>query len=77
MTAFSNVEEGPTGVGLHDKVPFQPEDRFNEQGANYECAGAWNSLVKVAEIGAANIVSGQNPQSSEECARKMLQLLSD
>ena len=77
MTCFSNAEEGPEGVNLAGKVPLLPESQLTDQeGAKYSCGKAWKSNVCVGAIeGGGKIVTGQNPQSSEDCAKKMLELI--
>eukprot|EP00933_Yihiella_yeosuensis_P032043 TRINITY_DN25630_c0_g1_i1.p1 TRINITY_DN25630_c0_g1~~TRINITY_DN25630_c0_g1_i1.p1 ORF type:complete len:241 (-),score=21.65 TRINITY_DN25630_c0_g1_i1:388-1110(-) len=71
VTAFTNDEEGPGGVGLHEKVPFCPEDKLKELGAEFKKGAPWTSCVSVA----GKLVTGQNPQSSEACAKKVLELV--
>jgi len=66
VTGFTNSEEA--AVGLTSKCAWLIEDKFKEQGANYEAAADWNSNVKVA----GNLITGQNPQSSVECAVAVL-----
>lgn len=71
VTGFSDAEEGPGGVGLHEKVPYSVEAKFAEVGAKYEKKDPWNSCAIVD----GNMVTGQNPQSSEEVAKKMIEML--
>ena len=68
MTAFTNEEEGPGGVGLHEKVPFLLEDKLRGQGCEFQKADPWNSCA----VASGKLVTGQNPQSSEDCAKKAL-----
>ena len=70
MTGFSDEEEAM--VGLTEKVPFLLESELKKQGGHYTCGGAWTSHVVVD----GNLVTGQNPQSSEECATAALKLIS-
>lgn len=70
VTGFADSEED--AVQLTPIVPFLVESRFKEQGAKYEKADDWNSKVCVD----GNLVTGQNPQSSDECAKAVIQLLS-
>jgi putative intracellular protease/amidase len=70
VTAFTNTEEAE--VMLSNKVPFLLEDRFKEQGATFERGMDWSSNVRVD----GKLVTGQNPQSSEECAQAVINLLS-
>lgn len=70
VTGFSNAEED--AVKLTPLVPFLIESRFVEQGAKYEKAESmW--AVKVCVDG--NLVTGQNPGSSEACAAAVIDIL--
>lgn len=69
VTGFSNTEE--EGVGLTDVVPFLVEDMLNANGADYQKGDDWASFV----VTDGKLVTGQNPASSEEAARKLLSLL--
>jgi putative intracellular protease/amidase len=70
VTGFSDAEEA--AVQHTDKVPFLIEARFKEQGAKYEKAEQdWNPKVCVD----GNLVTGQNPASSEPAAKKVVELL--
>lgn len=67
MTGFSNVEERQ--VGLADNAPWLLEDKLVELGADFSTAAEpWGSHV-VADRG---VYTGQNPQSSEELARRVI-----
>lgn len=69
VTGFTNTEE--EGVGLTDVVPFLVEDMLKANGASYQKGEDWASFVVVD----GKLVTGQNPASSEEAARKLLALL--
>lgn len=69
VTGFTNTEE--EGVGLTDVVPFLVEDMLKANGGKYEKGADWASFVVVD----GKLVTGQNPASSEEAARKLLALL--
>lgn len=69
VTGFTNTEE--EGVGLTDVVPFLVEDMLKANGGTYEKGADWASFVVVD----GKLVTGQNPASSEEAARKLLALL--
>jgi putative intracellular protease/amidase len=58
-------------VQLTGIVPFLLEKRFKEQGAKYEKGPDWNSKVCVD----GSLVTGQNPQSLEECAKAVIKIL--
>lgn len=69
VTGFTNTEEA--AVGLTDVVPFLVEDMLKSHGGAYEKAADWASFVVVD----GKLVTGQNPASSSEAARKLLSLL--
>lgn len=69
VTGFANTEED--GVGLTDVVPFLVEDMLKSNGGRYEKGADWASFV----VTDGKLVTGQNPASSEEAARKLLELL--
>jgi putative intracellular protease/amidase len=66
VTGFANTEE--EAVGLTKVVPFLLEDKLKERGATYSKGADWSSYV--VEDGL--LLTGQNPQSSEEVASKLL-----
>lgn len=66
VTGFSNSEE--EAVGLTDVVPFLLEDMLAEQGGDYSKGEDWASYV----LEDGPLITGQNPASSEEAARKLL-----
>lgn len=69
VTGFTNTEE--EGAGLTKVVPFLVEDMLKSNGANYQKGDDWASFV----VTDGKLVTGQNPASSEEAARKLLALL--
>ncbi|MFO8125791.1 type 1 glutamine amidotransferase domain-containing protein [Yoonia sp.] len=69
VTGFTNTEEDV--AGLTDIVPFLVEDMLKSNGATYEKGADWASFVVVD----GKLVTGQNPASSEEAARKLLALI--
>lgn len=69
VTGFTNTEE--EGVGLTDVVPFLVEDMLKANGGDYQKGDDWASFVVVD----GKLVTGQNPASSEEAAKKLLALL--
>lgn len=69
VTGFTNTEE--EAVGLTEIVPFLVEDMLKSNGATYDKGADWTSFVVVD----GKLVTGQNPASSEEAARKVLSLL--
>ena len=66
VTGFTNSEE--EAVGLTDVVPFLVEDALKANGGNYEKAADWESFV--VEDGL--LITGQNPASSEEAAKRLM-----
>jgi putative intracellular protease/amidase len=69
VTGFSNTEEA--AVGLTEVVPFLVEDELRKAGGKYSKGADWESHV----IRAGNLITGQNPASSEPAARALLNLL--
>ena len=69
VTGFTNTEE--EGVGLTNVVPFLVEDMLTANGGDYQKGDDWTSFV----VTDGKLVTGQNPASSEEAARKLLSLL--
>ena len=69
VTGFTNTEED--AVGLTDVVPFLVEDMLTANGGTYQKGEDWASFV----VTDGKLVTGQNPASSEETARKILSLL--
>lgn len=62
VTGFTDSEE--EAVQKVDIVPFLLESKLKELGGDYEKAADWNSKVCVD----GNLITGQNPQSSEAAA---------
>lgn len=69
VTGFTNTEED--AAGLTDVVPFLVEDMLKANGGTYEKGADWASFVVID----GKLVTGQNPASSEDAARKLLGLL--
>lgn len=69
VTGFTNTEE--EAVGLTGVVPFLVEDMLKANGAAYEKGDDWASFV----VTDGKLVTGQNPASSEEAAKRLLSLL--
>lgn len=69
VTGFTNTEEA--AVGLTDIVPFLIEDMLTSRGGRYSNADDWQRYV----VTDGNLVTGQNPASSEDAARAVLELL--
>lgn len=66
VTGFTNTEED--AVGLTDVVPFLVEDMLNENGGIYSKKEDWAAYA----IQDGNLITGQNPASSELVAEKLL-----
>lgn len=69
VTGFSNAEED--AVGLTEVVPFLVEDMLKGNGGTYSKADNWQPYV----VSDGNLVTGQNPASSEATAEAVLSLL--
>lgn len=69
VTGFSNSEEKE--VGLYDDVPFLLEGMLKDRGARYDKGADWSSFV----VTDGNLVTGQNPASSEATAQALLKVL--
>ncbi|WP_290468478.1 type 1 glutamine amidotransferase domain-containing protein [Lacinutrix sp. MedPE-SW] len=69
VTGFTNSEED--AVGLTDVVPFLVEDMLNENGGIYSKKENWAAYA----IQDGNLITGQNPASSELVAEKLLESL--
>ncbi len=66
VTGFSNSEE--TAVGLAKIVPFLVEDELRKNGGKYSKGADWQEHFVID----ANLITGQNPASSEGAARALL-----
>jgi putative intracellular protease/amidase len=69
VTGFSNTEE--EAVQLANVVPFMLEDELRAKGANYSRAGDWQPHA----VTDGNLITGQNPASSELVAQAVLEKL--
>jgi len=69
VTSFSNTEEA--AVELSDVVPFLLEDELKEKGGNYSKGDDWSAYV----VKDGNLITGQNPASSEPAAKAVLGML--
>ena len=69
LTAFTDAEEQQ--AGLADKAPWLLESRLRESGASFSSGEAWKPFVVVD----GNLVTGQNPASSADAARKVVEQL--
>jgi len=67
---FTNEEE--LGGGTGENTPWLVEDALKEKGAVIENGAAWSSNV----VRDGNLITGQNPQSSEDVAKEVLAALS-
>lgn len=66
VTGFSNTEEA--AVELTDIVPFLLENELQAIGANYSKSSDWHPYV----VSDGNLITGQNPASSEGVAQALL-----
>jgi putative intracellular protease/amidase len=69
VTGFSNTEED--AVQLSGVVPFLLEDELKAKGANYSRASDWQPHA----ITDGNLITGQNPASSDPVAKALLERL--
>lgn len=69
VTGFANTEEA--AVGLTDIVPFLVEDELKEKGGKYSKTDDWQPYA----VSDRNLITGQNPASSEAGAKAVLQQL--
>ena len=69
VTAFTNEEEEQAGAKdwVSGNSIFQ-QDKFTELGATFKAGPAWGSNVCVA----GNLITAQNPQSAEACAKAVI-----
>jgi putative intracellular protease/amidase len=69
LTAFTDEEERQ--AGLADNAPWLLEDTLRARGAVFESGPAWQPYVVVD----GNLVTGQNPASSQAAADRTLEAL--
>lgn len=69
VTGFTNTEE--EAVQLTDVVPFLVEDMLKANGGIYSKGDDWSEYA----VQEGNLITGQNPASSELVAEKMLAML--
>ena len=66
VTGFTNTEEA--AVNLTDVVPFLVEDMLKENGGKFSKAADWQPYA----VTDGNLITGQNPASSESTARALV-----
>jgi putative intracellular protease/amidase len=71
VTGFANSEEA--AVQLTDIVPFSVEDELRRHGGNYSKGEDWHPHVVID----GRLITGQNPASSGDAARAVLEMLRD
>ena len=69
VTGFANSEEA--AAGLTTVVPFLLEDALKANGGKYSKAADWADHA----VEDGNLITGQNPASSESTARLLLKQL--
>lgn len=69
VTGFTDSEE--QAVGLTDVVPFLVEDMLKSNGGLYEKKADWATHI----VTDGNLITGQNPASSEAAAESVLAML--
>jgi len=70
VTGFANTEEA--AVELTNVVPFLVEDELKKNGGKYSKTNDWQPYA----VSDGNLITGQNPASSEPTAKLLLQQLS-
>jgi putative intracellular protease/amidase len=69
VTGFTNSEE--TAAGLTHALPFLVEDMLKKSGGKFSKALDWQSHI----LSDHNLITGQNPASSDATARALLEKL--
>ncbi|MGN4073968.1 type 1 glutamine amidotransferase domain-containing protein [Burkholderia gladioli] len=69
VTGFTNSEE--EAVQLTEVVPFLVEDELKRKGGDYSKGADWQSYVVTDGL----LITGQNPASSEQAAKVVLEKL--
>ena len=69
VAGFTNTEE--EAVQLTNVVPFLVEDMLKNNGGEYSKGADWQPYV----VTAGNLITGQNPASSELAAKELLKML--
>jgi len=69
VTGFSNTEED--AVQLSEVVPFMLEDELKAKGGNYSKVDDWHPYA----ITDGNLITGQNPASSDPVAKAVLEII--
>lgn len=69
VTGFTNTEE--EAVQLTNVVPFLVEDMLKENGGDYSKGADWAPYITQT----GNLITGQNPASSEPAAEALLNML--
>ncbi|MGB3299331.1 MAG: type 1 glutamine amidotransferase domain-containing protein [Phormidesmis sp.] len=70
IAAFTDSEE--SAVGLTETVPFLLESKLRELGADIQKTGNFEAFA----VADGNLITGQNPMSSELVAQKVLSAIS-
>lgn len=71
VTGFTNAEE--EGVGLTQIVPYLVEDVLKQKGGMFTAGPDWGSFV----VRDGQLITGQNPASSSEAARRLIAALEE
>jgi putative intracellular protease/amidase len=71
VNAFTDAEE--TAAGLAAVVPFALESRIRELGGLFEGVANWQAHA----VRDGNLITGQNPASSEKVAALVLEALKE
>lgn len=71
MTSFTDQEEA-AAAGLMDKMPFLLESKLKERGASFIDKPNWSDHIEIS----GNLITGQNPQSTQSVANAVIAKLS-
>ena len=71
VTGFSNAEEDAVGIGV--ELPALVENALNQAGGLYSSA---TQIFTAHTVRSGQILTGQNPQSSEQLAHNVVAALS-
>lgn len=71
FACFAGLVPTTCQVGLTKAVPFLLENKLKELGAEHVKGDPWSPFV----VQDSRLITGQNPQSSEETAKKVVEAL--
>ncbi len=74
MTAVTDKQVKELGIEM---TPLHPETELRKLGADFRSNTAFRDMFATMTVVDGNIVTGQNQNSGEETAQKMMELLSE